>query len=36
MRDIKNIVLITSVINIVNKPLSYSQIRSVFTKEEIK
>ena len=30
----KNLVLITSVINTPNKPLSYSSIRSVFTRKE--
>ena len=29
-----NLVLITSVINTPNKPLSYSNVRSVFTREE--
>ena len=29
-----NLVLITSVINTPNKPLSYSKVRSVFTREE--
>lgn len=29
-----NLVLITSVINTPNKPLSYSKIRSIFTREE--
>ena len=29
-----NLVLITSVINTPKKPLSYSKIRSVFTREE--
>ena len=30
----KNLVLITSVVNTPNLPLSYSKIRSVFTREE--
>tara|TARA_Y100000389_G_C17457448_1_gene519142 strand:- start:1170 stop:1838 length:669 start_codon:yes stop_codon:yes gene_type:complete len=30
----ENLVLITSVINTPNKPLSYSNVRSVFTREE--
>ena len=29
-----NLVLITSVINTPNLPLSYSKVRSVFTREE--
>ena len=29
-----NLVLITSVINTPNTPLSYSKIRSVFTREQ--
>ena len=29
-----NLVLITSVINTPDKPLSYSKVRSVFTREE--
>lgn len=34
MSKIENLVLITSVINIINNPLSYSKIRSVYSKEE--
>tara|TARA_B110000208_G_C11756952_1_gene425495 strand:+ start:1233 stop:1397 length:165 start_codon:yes stop_codon:yes gene_type:complete len=29
-----NLILITSIINTPNKPLSYSKIRSVFTRKE--
>ena len=34
MVDFNNIVLITSVINPVEKPLSYTKTRSVYTKDE--
>jgi len=34
MVDFKNIVLITSVINTVSKPLSYTKTRSIYTKKD--